>query len=439
MTAKKSRRTSPLRQKSTLAYTDQKRDRAFVDVTPLFENSVGSTQVSQIRPYNKSTLPNTATPKRQNRHFIDSTPYTSIMRDTQNEAENITICLSTVPEADRAKNMRVSPLRQKASAKKLEPMYSTVGATSRQVLVDYLEQRDQPKLTFVRKEKLREVIHTMEEGYQMKHHKQGYALGPLAEEYIAKVAPKAKKKGYFKLPMKMPTEMEYYEEDVLAETLKEMIELHKDLEQRKNQLALCSDFSIMDFWAIFDIEKKKSFDFREFREVYDLYRIYCPSHFLRMAFVNMDKDLDQKINLKEFVDGMCPVDQNYRDIVINKKQYNDDVDFSRAQAFTPETQRQVVGFLTALVQVEEHLERIRDNLRLRRNFNYKDAFKALDKKKKGYITVEDISDLLTSRYLFCTHKEIALIVPRFDLIKNGQIILKDFIREMRPKTIPAGI
>lgn len=52
----------------------------------------------------------------------------------------------------------------------------------------------------------------------------------------------------------MPTHMEYYEEDVLAETLKEMIELDKDIETRKNILALRADFNMHDFFAIFDRE-----------------------------------------------------------------------------------------------------------------------------------------------------------------------------------------
>lgn len=58
------------------------------------------------------------------------------------------------------------------------------------------------------------------------------------------------------MPVKMPTYMEYYEEDVLAESLKELIEIDKDLELRKNQLALKSDFNMFDMFALFDIEKR---------------------------------------------------------------------------------------------------------------------------------------------------------------------------------------
>ena len=94
------------------------------------------------------------------------------------------------------------------------------------------------------------------------------------------------------MPIKMPTHMEYYEEDALAEVLKEMIEVDKDIENRKNRLALASDFSVHDLFASFDIEKNGHINFREFRELYDLYRIYPSPHFLRMAFINIDRNLD---------------------------------------------------------------------------------------------------------------------------------------------------
>ena len=139
--------------------------------------------------------------------------------------------------------------------------------------------------------------------------------------------------------------------------------------------------------------------------------------------------------MKEFLDGISPIDPNYRDIVVNRKSYNEGTKFKRAQAFTPATTRQVQGFLRALVQTEEGLERVRDNLRLRRNFNMQQAFKALDLKGKGYFTVEDISDHLTSRYLFCTFSEIRLLMARFDKINCGQVSPKEFITEMRPKLI----
>lgn len=136
---------------------------------------------------------------------------------------------------------------------------------------------------------MEEVIQDLE-GRNRKNAK----LGPLAEEYVAKIAPKSKIGGpqAFKMPMKMPTHMEYYEEDALAETLKEMIEIDKDIEDRKNRLALKHDFNLTDLYALFDRENIGYFLLRDFSEVCDLYRLWLPHEYQRLAFRNLDRDLD---------------------------------------------------------------------------------------------------------------------------------------------------
>ena len=64
------------------------------------------------------------------------------------------------------------------------------------------------------------------------------------------------------------------------------------MELRKNKLALTCDFSLHDLFAVFDPENRKHFNFREFKEVYDMYKIDCSPDYLRLAFINLDRDLD---------------------------------------------------------------------------------------------------------------------------------------------------
>lgn len=133
----------------------------------------------------------------------------------------------------------------------------------------FVEQQLEPQFQIIRRSKVKEVVEQWTNGGSAINYSKGYPLGPMAEEYIAKIAPKSRKRGFFKMPVKMPTAMEFYEEDALAEALKEMIEILKDLEARKNQLALCCDFCINDFYSLFDPDQTKSVSFREFREVFD--------------------------------------------------------------------------------------------------------------------------------------------------------------------------
>ena len=146
--------------------------------------------------------------------------------------------------------------------------------------------------------------------------------------------------------------MEYYEEDALAETLKEMIEIDKDIEERKNRLALKHDFNLTDLYAIFDRENHGYFNMREFSEVCDLYRLWLPHEYQKLAFRNLDRDLDQKITLKEFLFGFSPKDKNYRDVLLSRDSYSSGTKFSRLETFTPETVRDTMGLIKGMVDAE---------------------------------------------------------------------------------------
>lgn len=139
--------------------------------------------------------------------------------------------------------------------------------------------------------------------------------------------------------------------------------------------------------------------------------------------------------MKEFLFAFSPKDKNYREVLLSRDSYSAGTKFSRLETFTPETVRDTMGLIKAMVDAEAQLERVRENLRLRRNFNYKDAYRSLDREDKGAVTLEDIRDFLTGRYLFCTDVEIAYLVERMDKTKSGGISLNEFIKEMRPKLV----
>ena len=93
-------------------------------------------------------------------------------------------------------------------------------------------------------------------------------------------------------------------------------------------------------------------------------------------------------------------------MVFNRDSYSRGTGFPRLECFTPETTRDTVALIKAMVEAEQQLERVRDNLRLRRNFDYKKAFDSIDLKNTEYIKVPEVRDFLIGRYLFCTDDEI---------------------------------
>lgn len=186
-------------------------------------------------------------------------------------------------------------------------------------------------------------------------------------EYISKVAPLGDMPHSYKLPIKTG-QMEPYEEDALAKELHGMATVLLHLEQRKKQLALRCDFNLTDFYLMFDPANTGRIDFLQWEQVFMALRMEPPVGMLRLAFRELDRDLDGLLRLQEFIKVMGPHENQYNDYLVNKKPYNSDTNFHRLRAFTPQTQELVVSLLRQLLDVEDQFEQARRRLFERRNF-----------------------------------------------------------------------
>ena len=68
-----------------------------------------------------------------------------------------------------------------------------------------------------------------------------------------------------------------------------------------------------------------------------MFRLYPRQEFVKLGFRKLDKNLDGKVSLNEFLEGFAPLDKNYRDVVLKRQSYNEGTNFSRMNSFTPET------------------------------------------------------------------------------------------------------
>lgn len=58
---------------------------------------------------------------------------------------------------------------------------------------------------------------------------------------------------------------------------------------------------------------------------------------LNLVFRKYDKNKDQMFSFEEFVDFICPRDENYRSMLIWRKAASDRVSYARARSFMPKT------------------------------------------------------------------------------------------------------
>lgn len=85
---------------------------------------------------------------------------------------------------------------------------------------------------------------------------------------------------------------------------------------------------------------------------------------------------------------------------------------------------------------EVKAESVRQRLNRRPLFNNLDAFRTIDKYNQGFITHDDLKEILEDNGVFATNKDVSLLVDRFkgnDAI-DGKISYSEFSKEMSPKS-----
>jgi hypothetical protein len=102
--------------------------------------------------------------------------------------------------------------------------------------------------------------------------------------------------------------------------------------------------------------------------VYLLLKIYPKKDEFLTTFQHYDKDKDQLLSYQEFVTMMAPKDERYKDVLMQRKSYNQGSSFARANCFLPSTQSDFKRLLLLLVDTEVRINEVKRSLVSRKNF-----------------------------------------------------------------------
>ena len=105
----------------------------------------------------------------------------------------------------------------------------------------------------------------------------------------------------------------------------------------KQNLALKTDFSMGDVWAIFDVQHLGTVSRLQFEEVYNLLGLYPQRDELQLTFKRYDTDRDDVLKFEDFLKIFGPRDKRYLDVVSTRHSFNEGRSYCRAQCFLPET------------------------------------------------------------------------------------------------------
>lgn len=201
--------------------------------------------------------------------------------------------------------------------------------------------------------------------------------------------------------------------------LKEIIFMERELESAKIELSLKPDFNLLDAFKVIDVQNKGWVSFQELLESLhrnldiDSLSVIAMEN-IDLLFKRYDTNRDLKLSLAEFCKAFTPTGKEYAVLVQGRAEFYSKRGLHPRDYFNLDTRREIRHVWEALMHTEKMSERLRQKLASRPFFNFKSAFKYIDKDLNGAITTADLRESLIQHGFYATEKEISLIMNKFD-------------------------
>ena len=201
---------------------------------------------------------------------------------------------------------------------------------------------------------------------------------------------------------------------------------HREIEKKKNLLAICKDFCIQDLYHMMSGSKRSKIKFTNMRQFFKKYNIKINKKQVEVLFERGDLNGDGLVDFKEFVELFCPFTKKFKAAMLKKKRTR----VRHFSEYSMHTKRSFIQLIQSIINCEVSSELYRNMIK---KFIF-DMFDLLDKTQSGVITLHDLGDFLAEFGLGdTTIREVALLVRRFDLNKDGKISFDEFLNEMSPR------
>lgn len=147
-----------------------------------------------------------------------------------------------------------------------------------------------------------------------------------------------------------------------------------------------------------------------------------------MTFKHYDKDKDQLLSYQEFVNMMAPKDERYKDVLIQRKSYNQGSTYARANCFLPSTQSDFKRLLLLLVDTEVRINEVKKSLVSRKNFKMDQAFTACGGSKEGLSKLgpDNFNRFFMSQGFFASDRQLSWLMSRLVRFGNADVDIQDF-------------
>lgn len=204
------------------------------------------------------------------------------------------------------------------------------------------------------------------------------------------------------------------DEDELICALKDLVNLEKELDSRKVNIVLKTDFNLPDSFSIFDDNRDGVLSPNEIRDGLAAIGVFPTSEQVDLFFKRYDNDRNLRIEFQEFSEAFLPQDSYYASMLQRRGSNHRYPLYRRDDCFFPDTAAEFRGLLQAHFKTETAVEAIRQSLASNPNFFAHEAFSSLDLNNDGSVSALEIRQFIQRRGHYVSDRDAALVLKRFD-------------------------
>lgn len=213
-----------------------------------------------------------------------------------------------------------------------------------------------------------------------------------------------------------------------------MTEVEGELEKKRRELVLRSDFNLCDVFKMFGglTRGKRGIDCD------DLYNTITTNLDLTVSkdeafimFYKLNTSGDGLISYDEWSDCFTPRSHEYSVLLTTRGGfYGSESDFKKY--FEGPTRELIKVFIKGFVDCEVGNELVRQRISNKLRINNYTAFCAIDAYGRGTFTVDDLRNFIKKANIYPVEKNLNLLFERFNKSKNNHVTYEEFVAAVTP-------